>query len=84
MTPHPLPITVEELAAALPTNAQSGLTFDASGRLVVNTIDAPTVWLNGLPLTNSGSLCIVLENAALAAFSTAPTASAYESDLYDD
>ena len=83
MTPHPLPITVEELAAALPTNAQSGLLFDASGRLVVNTIDAPEVWLNGLPLTNSGSLCIVLENAVGAVASTAPTEPDYELDLYD-
>ena len=74
-------LTVEELAATLPTNAQNGLLFDATGRLVVNTAAAPDTYLNGLPVTTSGALCVTIENAApLAAEPTAPAA--YE-DMYD-
>lgn len=83
MTPREI-IAVEELAAVLPINAQSGLTFDATGRLIVNTADEPQAWLNGLPVRNTGSLCIVMENTVATVLTTAPTASTYEADLYDD
>ena len=75
-------LTVEELAATLPTNSQNGLLFDATGRLVVNTAALPDTYLNGLPVTTSGALCITLENVATVM--DAPLiVERYEDQLYD-
>lgn len=74
-------LTVEELAATLPTNSQNGLLFDATGRLVVNTVAAPDVWTNGLPLTDSGALCVTIENVVVA--TATPIVERYEDQLYD-
>lgn len=54
-------VMVDELAAALPLNFLNGLLLDADGRLVVTTVDGVANFLNGLPHSLSGALCVVVE-----------------------